>query len=217
MDLACAAASSTSLADTTDLKCGFGPLAIVLEPNRELVLQVQNQLELFSKYLVEPIIKTESAVSSMRELRCDDFNQVHVITGTPTKLANLINSNRIDLSRLRYLVLDEADQLILGGHTTDIVKIYECMSRAKAKQVVISSATLYSDEITTLANKITQNALWVDLKGRKAIPDTVDHCVVVVDPRIDLSWKDNKKVSTDGIHQPLSLLSWFNALLRLLL
>ena len=44
---------------------------------------------------------------------------------------------------------------------------------------------------------------WVDLKGEDAVPETVHHSVVMVDPRVDRSWSDapkQKRIATDGVH-----------------
>lgn len=42
---------------------------------------------------------------------------------------------------------------------------------------------------------------WVDLKGEDAVPDTVHHVVVTVDPRVDTSWQTfSKRIPTDGVH-----------------
>jgi len=50
-------------------------------------------------------------------------------------------------------------------------------------QVLMFSATLHTPEVQSLADKITQNPVLADLKGKDAIPETVDHVVVEVDPR----------------------------------
>lgn len=50
------------------------------------------------------------------------------------------------------------------------------------------SATLHSPEVKRLAAAICQQPLLVDLKGKDAVPDTVDHVVMKVDPEADGSW-----------------------------
>jgi len=49
-------------------------------------------------------------------------------------------------------------------------------------QVLMFSATLHTPEVQSLADKITQNPVLADLKGRDAVPETVDHVVIEVDP-----------------------------------
>lgn len=42
---------------------------------------------------------------------------------------------------------------------------------------------------------------WIDLKGQDSVPDTIHHCVCIIDPKQDLSWRTLKKpVTTDGVH-----------------
>jgi ATP-dependent RNA helicase DDX1 len=69
-------------------------------------------------------------------------------------------------------------------------------------QVCFFSATLHSPEIKRLAERICQNATWVDLKGTDTVPTTVHHVVVRVDPSTDLHYctEAPHKAVTDGMH-----------------
>lgn len=58
------------------------------------------------------------------------------------------------------------------------------------------SATLHSPEVKAFAEQMCQNPILVDLKGRDAVPETVDHVMVAVDPQEDRSWLQSEpKVS----------------------
>lgn len=68
-------------------------------------------------------------------------------------------------------------------------------------QVLLFSATLHSEEVKRLAREICQQPVLVDLKGREAVPETVDHLVLEVDPQEDRSWLQSVSgVRTDGCH-----------------
>lgn len=68
-------------------------------------------------------------------------------------------------------------------------------------QALLFSATLHSEEVRRLASEICQQPMLVDLKGREAIPESVDHLVLEVDPRADRSWLQTVAgVRTDGVH-----------------
>lgn len=64
------------------------------------------------------------------------------------------------------------------------------------------SATLHSEPVTQLAAKVCVRPTWVDLKGKDAVPEFVDHVVVEVDPEADRSWAGRKAdlSLTDGVH-----------------
>lgn len=66
-------------------------------------------------------------------------------------------------------------------------------------QVLMFSATLHSPEVKRLAAAICQQPMLVDLKGRDAVPDTVDHVLLRVDPTADATWlQSTPKVRTGG-------------------
>jgi ATP-dependent RNA helicase DDX1 len=69
--------------------------------------------------------------------------------------------------------------------------------------VLLFSATLHSPEVAALAGEVCQNPILVDLKGKDAVPETVDHVLVPCDPREDRSWlQSSPAVFTDACHAP---------------
>ena len=54
--------------------------------------------------------------------------------------------------------------------------------------MIVASATLHNFNVKKLAQKLMSFPSWVDLKGEDAVPDTVHHCVALVDPKRDQSW-----------------------------
>jgi len=226
-----ASSSSSSSASTSPSSSSSNsPFALIFEPTRELAQQVSGELTKFTAHLTaEPKpIRHECFVGGT------DFNKmvrslsrpggVDIVVGTPGRLIELIKKRILDISQTRCLILDEADQLIVDtASKNDILFVYKQLPQvARALQVVICSATLHSAEITALAKEITHNATWVDLKGKDAIPDTVDHIVVMADPRSDRSWQsaNNNSLVTDGVHaadnlQSDSVESWSEGIKRL--
>ena len=55
-------------------------------------------------------------------------------------------------------------------------------------KMIVASATLHNFNVKKLAQKLMSFPSWVDLKGEDAVPDTVHHCVALVDPKKDQSW-----------------------------
>ena len=105
---------------------------------------------------------------------------------------DFVESGKLSTDQVRFFVLDEADRLLDTGNLELILKLFQRFPKGgeglHRLQVLMFSATLHSPEIRQLSEKICLNPIWVDLKGKDSVPDTVDHVMVVVDPREDRSW-----------------------------
>jgi len=67
--------------------------------------------------------------------------------------------------------------------------------------MIVCSATLHNYEVKKLAEKIMYFPSWVDLKGQDSVPDTIHHCVCLIDPKEDTEWRNlNRHILTDGVH-----------------
>lgn len=183
------------------------PSAIIIEPARELAQQTHDNITFFKKYIPAPgvrellIMGGDSAKDQIRALE----EGVDIVIGTPGRLDDLISTGKIDLSSVRFYILDEADGLLSQGHGELIRKLYSKMPQVSPEgrrlQMIVCSATLHNVEIKKLAEKLMHFPTWVDLKGQDSVPDTVHHVVCHIDPIADTSWHNLKKrVKTDGIH-----------------
>jgi ATP-dependent RNA helicase DDX1 len=71
----------------------------------------------------------------------------------------------------------------------------------KRLQMIVCSATLHNFDVKRLADEIMHFPNWIDLKGQDTVPDTINHCVCIVDPKKDHSWQSLKRpIQTDGVH-----------------
>mmetsp|Transcript_12763 Transcript_12763/g.38636 ORF Transcript_12763/g.38636 Transcript_12763/m.38636 type:complete len:728 (+) Transcript_12763:217-2400(+) len=179
------------------------PVVLILEPTRELASQTHKELGQFSRYLKDPsldlllITGGQSQDATLSAVRAG----LDVVTATPGRLLDMVEANQLDLSFIRFFVLDEADELLNSGNFGTITKLFGRMPKTCALQVLMFSATLHSPEVKKLANIMTQFPTWVDLKGRDTIPETVAHCYYMVNPRLDQSWIACKPLpATDGVH-----------------
>ena len=130
---------------------------------------------------------------------------VDVVVGTPRCVADWIRQGKLDVSAVRFFVLDEADRLLDTGNADDIRKLFNRLPKrgtgTHRLQTLMFSATLHSPDVRKLAGELTENPTWVDLKGKDAVPEAVDHVVVSVDPKEDRSWLQSEPaVPTDGCH-----------------
>eukprot|EP00903_Cladosiphon_okamuranus_P009582 g9124.t1 len=164
------------------------PVAIILEPARELAEQVSDCLTTFKRHLSSPSVEHALLVggtdfrkaSKLAKSPCD------VVVGTPGRVLDFLEKGSINPRFVRLLVLDEADQLLQTDQQRTLAEIYQRLPQQGVGdlklQVCFFSATLHSPEIAKLADTLCDRPTWVDLKGRDTVPQTVHHVVVRVDP-----------------------------------
>ncbi|KAK3137000.1 hypothetical protein QOZ80_5BG0446290 [Eleusine coracana subsp. coracana] len=139
-------------------KPGKFPLAIVLAPTRELAKQVEREfldsspLETICVYGGTPISQ------QMRKLNYG----VDVVIGTPGRVIDLLKRGSLSLSDIRYVVLDEADQMLSVGFDQDVETILERVP--PQRQTLMFSATM-PVWIRKLTQKFLKNPVTVDLVG----------------------------------------------------
>src|ERR687890_1175131 len=126
------------------------PQALVLAPTRELALQVSEAFERYAAHLpgvhVLPIYGGQGYGVQLSALR----RGVHVVVGTPGRIMDHLDKGTLDLGRLRYLVLEEADEMLKMGFAEDVEKILA--DTPDTKQVALFSATM-PKQIRNLSQK----------------------------------------------------------------
>ncbi|XP_051501529.1 ATP-dependent RNA helicase DDX1 [Myxocyprinus asiaticus] len=183
------------------------PRALIIEPSKELAEQTLNNVNQFKKYVDNPKLRDLliiGGVAAKEQLSILESG-VDIVVGTPGRLDDLISTGKLDLSQVRFLVLDECDGLLTAGYTDFIMRVYnqipQVTSDGKRLQVIVCSATLHSFEVKKLSEKIMHFPTWVDLKGEDSVPETVHHVVVPVNPKTDRFWEKLKShIRTDEVH-----------------
>lgn len=126
------------------------PQALVLAPTRELAVQVAEAFEKYAEQMggvrVLPIYGGQGYGVQLSALR----RGVHVVVGTPGRIMDHLEKGTLDLTRLRYLVLDEADEMLNMGFAEDVETILA--DTPAEKQVALFSATM-PKQIRALATK----------------------------------------------------------------
>jgi superfamily II DNA/RNA helicase len=125
------------------------PLALVVVPTRELGIQVAEELVKISDgnvVSVTAIYGGRPMEPQIAELK----KGVDIVVGTPGRLLDLQRQKALDLSEIKYLVLDEADEMLDLGFLPDVEKIFTLTK--ERKQTMLFSATMPGD-VVTLARK----------------------------------------------------------------
>ena len=128
----------------------YGPYALILTPTRELALQIAEQFQVLGKALRVNICVVLGGCDMMKQAS-ELSRRPHIIVATPGRLVDLLRSSPdcLDLKKLRYCVLDEADRLLDPAGTfqtlREIPTIMESVRKAKRAQMLLFSATLTED------------------------------------------------------------------------
>ncbi|MEW9573084.1 DEAD/DEAH box helicase [Rhodanobacter sp. Si-c] len=133
------AAFALPILSRIDLKPGK-PQALVLAPTRELAIQVAEAFQRYAAHLpglqVLPIYGGQSYGPQLHALR----RGVQIVVGTPGRVIDHLDKGTLDLSELKYLVLDEADEMLRMGFVDDVEKVLE--ATPPTRQVALFSATM---------------------------------------------------------------------------
>lgn len=133
-----------------NVKRGSGKaVALVVVPTRELGIQVAEEL---NKLAGGPDLRVTAIYGGRpMEPQIAELNKgVDIVVGTPGRLLDLQRQKALDLSEVKYLVLDEADEMLDLGFLPDVEKIFN--STANRSQTMLFSATMPGD-VVTLARK----------------------------------------------------------------
>jgi len=125
------------------------PFALILEPTRELAVQVAEEISnicLYKKLQVLPVYGGKSIDTQIRAFR----RGVDVVVGTPGRIMDHINRKTFSLSDLKIVVLDEADEMLDMGFIEDIETILK--QTPPERQTLLFSATM-PEPILTIAKK----------------------------------------------------------------
>ena len=118
------------------------PQALVLAPTRELALQVCEAFESYASHMkgvrLLPVYGGQAYGQQLSALR----RGVHIVVGTPGRIMDHLEKGTLDLTQLKYLVLDEADEMLKMGFSEDVATILA--DTPATKQVALFSATMPS-------------------------------------------------------------------------
>jgi superfamily II DNA/RNA helicase len=121
------------------------PQALVVAPTRELALQVSNDLELAGSDLGVRVLTVYGGVPYEGQLDALTAG-VDVVVGTPGRLIDLMNKRALDISHVKSLVLDEADEMLDLGFLPDVERLLR--DTPETRQTMLFSATMPSAIIT---------------------------------------------------------------------
>ena len=136
--------------------------ALVICPTRELADQVSKELRRLARATPNTNILTLCGGKPLGPQFASLERNPHIVVGTPGRLLKHLDQGSLNLTKLRSLVLDEADRMLDMGFLEDIMRITE--NTPKQKQTLLFSAT-YPDEIQHISEKIQNNPVEVRIES----------------------------------------------------
>ena len=151
--------------------------ALILTPTRELATQVGQSVEVYGKYLPfkSAVIFGGVGINPQKAIL---KKGVDIITATPGRLLDLVSQDCLDLSKVEFLVLDEADRMLDMGFIHDIKKILSILP--KHRQNLLFSAT-FSPEIKKLADGLLNSPTLIEASKANSTSHKVEQTVHHVD------------------------------------
>lgn len=167
------------LGDKEQLPPASQPLALVIAPTRELALQVQRELEWLYEHLRARVISCVGGMDPKRERR-QLADGAHIVVGTPGRLRDHIQRNSLDLTGLKAVVLDEADEMLDLGFREDLEFILQ--TSPENRRTLLFSATL-PKTIMSMAQTYQRDAQRIEASGGERGHADIEYRAIRVYPR----------------------------------
>src|SRR5437867_1187991 len=152
------------------------PFALVIVPTRELCVQVAAEFQALGRHRSARIVALYGGVG-YRDQELALRRGVHVAVATPGRLLDLVARRSCDLTKVRVLILDEADRLLDLGFAPDIARIVALIPGAR--QTALFSATLTA-EVRAIAQRYTKNPATVAVSPETPTVDAIDQAWIEV-------------------------------------
>ncbi|MBQ3421079.1 MAG: DEAD/DEAH box helicase [Romboutsia sp.] len=153
------------------------PQVLVLSPTRELAVQVSDDfinIGRFKRIKCVPVFGKQPISEQTRALK----QKTHVVVGTPGRILDHIDRGSLDVSKIKYFVIDEADEMLNMGFIGQVEGIIRRIP--KKKVTMLFSATI-PEEIKELCEKYMDRPVDISIKSQKLITDNIGHSLYYVD------------------------------------
>ncbi len=163
------------------------PQALVITPTRELAMQVKEDifnLGRFKRLKVAAIVGKSPFYNQEKEIR----QKTHVVVGTPGRIIDHLERDTLDASKIKYLIIDEADEMLDMGFIEQIETIIGNLS--KERVTVLLSATMPKD-IKVLCDKYMRQPIYVEIEDQNP---TIER---IFQERYSVDQKDKMKLLRD--------------------
>ena len=153
---------------------------LILSPTRELCLQITNEMKQYGKYCKGLNVVAIYGGSSITDQARDVKRGAQIIVATPGRMKDMISRRLVDISKIRYSVLDEADEMLNMGFKEDITDILS--HTPEDKNTWLFSATMPA-EVAKIAKKFMVNPQEITVGHKNESTSNVSHEYFLVNSR----------------------------------
>ena len=150
--------------------------ALILSPTRELAAQIGERFSAYGEHLDIRHKVIFGGVNQNPQVRALQKG-IDVLVATPGRLLDLINQGHIDITKVEFFVLDEADRMLDMGFIRDIKKVLKLLP--KRRQNLLFSATM-PKSIADLAGSFLHNAIMIDVSPKEITVDRIKQKIMFV-------------------------------------
>jgi ATP-dependent RNA helicase DeaD len=152
--------------------------ALILSPTRELGQQIAKQLFKFTKYIPKKIFIESVYGGAYIEEQINSLRRpTHIVVATPGRLVDLLERKAIDLSFIRTIVLDEADEMLTMGFKKDLDAILR--STAGKRHTWLFSATMPLGIKTIISSYMSPQAIKFEVNRNEIVNRDIEHKFLV--------------------------------------
>lgn len=166
------------LGEAERLPYSLAPMALVIAPTRELALQVSTELQWLYQDAGGRVLTCVGGMDPVRERRALESG-THIVVGTPGRLRDHLERGALDLSSLKVVVLDEADEMLDMGFREELEEILD--GAPAERRTLLFSATL-PKPIVALARRYQRDALRLSTVETSAGHGDISYQAVTVRP-----------------------------------
>lgn len=153
---------------------------LILSPTRELCLQITNELKLYGKHCKGLNVVAIYGGASITDQASKIKKGAQIVVATPGRMKDMIGRKLVDISKIEYAVLDEADEMLNMGFYEDITEILS--HTPQDKSTWLFSATM-PKEVASIAKKFMYNPTEITVGHKNVGSKNVSHEFYLVNAR----------------------------------
>jgi ATP-dependent RNA helicase DeaD len=146
--------------------------ALILCPTRELCMQIARDLKSFSEYIPEVNIAAIYGGANIRDQILEIQKGAQIIVGTPGRMIDMIQRKKVKLHPVKYVVLDEADEMLNMGFKEDLDTILS--ETPEEKNTWLFSATM-PDEVLRISKNYMDHPVEITVGSRNSGNENIEH------------------------------------------
>ncbi|MBP7496594.1 MAG: DEAD/DEAH box helicase, partial [Bacteroidales bacterium] len=154
--------------------------ALIVAPTRELCMQIANDIESYAEYMQGVKLVAVYGGASIETQITKIKKGVQIVVATPGRLCDLLRRKKVNISSIRYVVLDEADEMLNMGFREDIDSILE---NTPADKITWLFAATMPDEVGIISKKYMRNPEEMTIGKKNTTAENIQHFYYVVNER----------------------------------